>query len=431
MIYTLLSYLYSSLFLLAMPVVVAKKLFRGRQNKAYRTRWAERFGYVKLTLSESIWVHCVSVGESISVAPLVKKLARNYPNKPFVITTMTPTGSAQVKRLYQEEANIFHSFVPYDVPLFLTRFLKRVNPKLCIIMETELWPNLIACCEQKGIPVIVTNARLSQKSAAGYHRISFITRAILRQIDFINAQSKTDAERFIALSCDPKKIAVTGNLKYDFNVDGKSLQAAQKLKEAFGKRPIWIAASTHPKEDEIILAAHEKIQARHQDALLILVPRHPERFEQVYTLIQQHGFRSERHSCANAEGLKGIDVYLGDSMGEMMLFYAICDIAFVGGSFSGTGGHNMLEPAALAKPILSGPSVFNFAEVARRLCESGALFIVADEKELTDKVIEFIEQPEFREASGARALACFKHNQGALDKQYRQIEKYLHACEMD
>ncbi|WP_119344523.1 lipid IV(A) 3-deoxy-D-manno-octulosonic acid transferase [Facilibium subflavum] len=423
--YTTIRLIYSTLFFLSLPFIVLQKLIRSRKNKGYRSRWSERFGFVKFQLPQSIWIHCVSVGESIALAPLVKKLAKTHPDEHLLITTMTPTGSAQVTKLYQGYDNIHHTYIPYDIPLFLNHFIKKVNPKLCIIMETELWPNLLACCKKRHIPLILTNARLSKKSAKGYQKIIFITRHMLNCISHINAQTQADAQRFIALHADEKKVSVTGNIKYDFEIDKQVKQQAATLKQKLGTRFTWVAASTHPGEDEIILKAHQKIKQQYPNALLILVPRHPERFDTVFQSIQDHHFKVARRSKNNDEHLEDIDVYLGDTMGELMCFYAVSDIAFVGGSFSNTGGHNMLEPAALSKPILSGPSTFNFTQVAEQLQQNQALLIARNYQELAKYIIDLIQQPEKQKQMGENALRCFNTNKGALDKQLTIIEKAL------
>ena len=429
MIYKYIRLIYSGLFLLIIPFIFIQKIVRSRHNKGYRQRWSERFGRVKFRLPQCILIHSVSMGESIAIAPLVKKLSAQYPNFNIVVTTMTPTGSSQVKKLYQNSTRIYHTYLPYDIPVFLSLFFKRINPQICIIMETELWPNLLAMCYKKSIPVILTNARLSQKSADGYAKVKFITRNIFAQISHINAQSNEDAERFIFLGMKQKNITVTGNIKYDFSIDPNIIMQGGNLKTQFGQRPIWIAASTHRPEEEIILHAHQRIQEKYPEALLILVPRHPERFNEVYQIIQKHHFTTGRRSLNN-KPLNKINVYLADTMGEMMLFYAVCDIAFVGGSFSNTGGHNMIEPAALGKAILSGPSTFNFAQVTQLLLKNKALTIVSDANELADSIIMLFQHKEKQKIMGDNALACYNQNKGALTIQLKLIERFIDASNM-
>ncbi|WP_018298570.1 lipid IV(A) 3-deoxy-D-manno-octulosonic acid transferase [Fangia hongkongensis] len=426
MLYNILRTIYSIGFFLLLPFIFIQKLIRSRKNKGYRTRWSERLGFTPFKLNESIWVHSVSVGESIAISPLVKKLATNYPDKNFVITTMTPTGSEQVLKLYRNMDNIYHTFIPFDIPLFLHIFLKRISARVCIIMETEIWPNLIHICHKKSIPVILTNARLSEKSARGYQKIRFISQQMLKEITHINAQTIEDKRRFLPLLDTESKITVTGNLKYDFTISQAQLDEAKALKEKFTKRPIWVAASTHPGEDEIILKVHKALKKSHPDALLILVPRHPERFNDVYNLALQHDFITVRRSTtADESKMQKADIYLGDTMGEMMIFYALCDIAFVGGSFSQTGGHNMLEPASVSKAILSGPSVFNFKDVSNKLIENNALLIVHNEIELQNQLSDLFSNAKASQKMGEHAYQCFIQNQGALEKQFNIIKKYI------
>ena len=423
MTYQIIRFFYSFLFSLSLPFIIIKKLIRSRKNKGYRQRMTERFGFVSFRLKKSIWIHSVSMGESIAIAPLVKKLAQTYPDHHFIVTTMTPTGSMQVLKLYADFSNIKHSYIPYDIPVLLKCFIRRVNPQLCIIMETEIWPNLLAVCTNKAIPVILLNARLSQKSANAYAKISFRKQKMLNQFSHISTQSFDDAKRFSALGMPEEKISIDGNVKYDFPIASDLLLNANKLRKTFNKKIIWIAASTHQGEDEIIIKAHQSILAKHPDTLLILVPRHPERFNQVAQLIQAQQLPFSRRG--GKQSTQNIDVYLADTMGEMMLLYAASDIAFIGGSFVNTGGHNMLEPAALAKPILSGESIFNFAQIAQKLQERDALVLVANENELTVELLELIEQPNKAQQMGDAALAVFNQNKGALNKQFTLVKGYL------
>lgn len=423
MIYTLIRFIYSLLFCLSLPFITIKKLIRSRKNKGYRQRIAERYGFTPFYINESIWIHSVSIGESIAISPLVRKLALTFLDKTFIITTMTPTGSDQVQELYKNFNNIKHSYIPYDIACLLKRFIQRTNPKLCIIMETEIWPNLLAQCAKCNIPTILINARLSQKSATGYAKISFIMRKMLKQINHISAQTTDDAKRFIDLGMPTNKVSVDGNIKYDFPIADNLLKDAQILRKQFTKKHIWIAASTHQGEDKIILDAHRHLLQTIPSALLILVPRHPERFNQVAELIKKNNLSYSRRSSNQYD----IDnqVYFGDTMGEMMLLYATSDIAFVGGSIINNGGHNILEPAALAKPILSGPSVFNFAQVAQKLQAKHALTLVNNSTGLSAHLQTLFNNPQIAKTQGDAALMVFKQNKGALDKQCSIIEGFL------
>lgn len=429
MLYRFIRFIYSILFVSIIPCIFIKKIVNGYYNQSYNERWFERFGKVSFRLKRSILIHSVSIGESIAVAPLVKKLSITYPDLEIVVTTMTLTGSTQVKKIYQDYSSIHHTYLPYDIPIFLNNFFKYTNPEVCIIMETELWPNLLAICHKKLIPVIITNARLSAKSVDLYKKIRFFTRNMFSHISHVNAQTNDDKKRFVSLGMQSKKIVVTGNIKYDFSVDPGIVNQASLLKARFGKRPIWIASSTHHNEEEIILQAHQKIQIKYPTALFIIVPRHPERFNKVYRIIKRYRFRISRRSWKSKK-LDAIDVYLADTMGEMMLFYAVSDIVFVGGSFSGTGGHNMIEPSALSKVIITGPSTFNFSEVIKFLLRNKALIITENAQELADNIVRLFQEKREHTMMGRRAFSCYNQNRGALNTQFRFIRQLVDEKKM-
>jgi 3-deoxy-D-manno-octulosonic-acid transferase len=398
-----LRYLYTFLFYLALPFILLRLLWRARKNPAYLKRWSERFGFAPQKLDQSIWLHAVSVGETIAAIPLIKALLAKHPGVPLVVTNMTPTGAARVKAAFKDQ--VIQTYIPYDLPDMVHRFIDRIRPRILIVMETELWPNLYAASLQKSIPIVVTNARLSHASAVGYHRITPLTREMFQAITLLLAQAKADADRFIALGLSEEKVHVTGNLKFDLEIPEALFAKCEALREKLGKaRFIWIAASTHPGEEEILLAAHQHIKKHQPDALLILVPRHPERFSLVATLAEQQGFHVIRRS-QNASVTEKTDVYLGDTMGELLLMYGAADVAFVGGSFVNVGGHNMLEPAALSKPILTGPILFNFADISDLLLKAG----------------------EKRAAMGEKAFTVLKQNRGALERQVEKIESLLQS----
>lgn len=416
-------YLYTVLFYLALPFLFVRLLWRSRRAPAYRTRWAERLGYCPFELKESIWVHSVSVGETIAAIPLIKALKKRYPNLQLVITNMTPTGSARVKAAFGD--SVYNAFVPYDVPVALRLFMQRIKPRVLIIMETELWPNLLAVTHEQHVPIIVTNARLSEKSAQGYRRIAGLTRGMLNVTHTVAAQAQPDAERFISLGMPSDRVVVTGNLKFDLELAPDLATKSAELRQQLGSdRPIWIAASTHPGEEEIILAAHQKILQSIPQALLILVPRHPERFDAVAELITQQGLRFVRRS-QGAVCDAATQVYLSDTMGEMMMMYSVCDVAFVAGSFAMIGGHNMLEPAAVHKPVVTGPQLYNFAEISAWMIEAQGMVTVQDSDELARVMIELLSDHEKRHRMGEQAYQVVERNRGAMQKQLAVIEKVI------
>ena len=389
----------------------------------YRCRIAERFGFSPQRLKGTIWIHAVSVGETLAAIPLIKALKNAYPQTPILVTNMTPTGAARVKAAFGD--SVFQAYIPYDLPDAVGRFLSRIQPKVAVILETEIWPNLFAACKLRGIPLVITNARLSEKSAKGYQQIAALTREMLSAVSILASQGKADAERFIALGLPAAKIAVTGNLKYDLEIPEDLAAKGEALRQQLGKdRSIWVAASTHGGEEEIILAAHKLVREKNPDALLILVPRHPDRFDQVAALIGQQGFRFIRRS-AGAPCTAEVQVYLGDTMGEMLSMFSAVDVAFVAGSFAQVGGHNVLEPAALNKPVISGPVLFNFTEISQKLREAKGLIIVNNAEELASSVNQFFADPGYRKQIGDNARRVVEDNRGALQKQLQCIQRVL------
>lgn len=417
--------LYSILFYLLLPAAFLRLFWRGRKAPAYRRRWAERLGWVPAISGERpIWVHAVSVGETLAAVPLVRALQSHYPDTPLLVTTTTPTGSERVRAAFGD--SVQHVYAPYDLPSVVQRFLNRTRPRLVVVMETELWPNLFHALRACGIPLLVVNARLSPRSTRGYQRLGELTRATIGCIDIIAAQSPADAERYAALGATAEQLVTTGNIKFDMSLPDNLAQAGKELRAGFGtERPVWIAASTHEGEDEQVLVAHRRLLDRYPNLLLILVPRHPERFERVAVLCREQGFQLARRS----HGEVGADaqVYLGDTMGELMRMYAAADVAFVGGSLVPTGGHNLLEPAALGLVPLSGPHLFNFQQIAELLAAMEALTLVADAAALAAQVERLLAEPALRRAAGERARQVVEDNRGALTRTLELIALRLTA----
>ena len=419
--------LYTLLLYLAVPVIAVRLWLRSRKAPAYAKRIGERFA---LTLPEfkqgGIWLHAVSVGESIAAAPVVKALQQQYPDLPITVTCMTPTGSERIQSLFGD--SVQHCYLPYDLPLASKRFLQRLQPRLAIVMETELWPNHINQCARLNIPVVLANGRLSERSARGYGRFPKLVAPMLKQISALAVQSEIEAQRFIELGARADAVMVTGSIKYDLQVAEGLPEQAQTLREQWHatQRPVWIAASTHEGEDAQILAAHQLLLQQFPQALLILVPRHPERFASVHALCLEQGLQVQRRSTqalVNAEQ----QVLLGDTMGELMLLYAVADVALVGGSLIKHGGHNMLEPIALAKPTLTGPHYFNFLDIAQQLLDAGALLEVAGVQQLAQRVAELWRNPTLVEDMCAAGQQVLQRNQGALQRLLDMIQAQLTA----
>lgn len=415
-------YLYSFLLYLSLPYLFLRLLWRSRKQPEYRQRLGERLGFYPERLHNCIWVHAVSVGETLAAIPLIKFLLAKYPQYPILVTTMTPTGAARVKTAFNH--GVTHAYIPYDFPGAVSRFLSAMQPRVAVIMETELWPNLLHACRKRNIPVCLVNARLSEKSARGYQRIAPLTRKMLNDINVIAAHGQADAERFIALGAPGERVIITGNIKFDIELPQDLSARSAALRESLGKdRFVWIAASTHEGEEEIVLAAHKKLREQVPQALLVLVPRHPDRFDAIAKLAQQSfptARRSQQQAVTNETA-----VYLGDTMGELLLLYGASDVAFVAGSLIPRGGHNMLEPGALGKPILTGPHLFNFAEISEMFVAAKAMNIVTNAEELGAELIRLAQDSAARADMGQRSLQVMADNRGALAKQMEIIGREL------
>jgi len=414
-------FLYSFVFYLLLPFIFIRLYLRGRKAPAYRLRWAERLGFYKpKKLEKSIWIHAVSVGEVLAAAPLVKQLKASHPDLPIVLTTMTPTGSERVQAIMGDQVS--HVYVPYDVPTALSRFYGWARPCLLIIIETELWPNTIYSAYKRKIPVILANARLSEKSMKGYDRGGSLVRNMLQQIDHIAVQAEADAGRFQNLGVSADQITITGSVKFDISIDEQVKQGGNELKKQWQGRPCVVAASTHAGEDEQVLKAFAGFKKQVSNALLILVPRHPERFDQVAGLLSAQGLSYSRRS--SGETVKSdTQVLLGDTMGELLLLMAASDAVFVGGSLVETGGHNVLEPIALGLPTVTGPHVFNFQTICESLFEKGGLHKVNNAEELADVWCKWNKQQPQQQIENASQF--LSENRGASKRQHALISRYL------
>lgn len=418
-------YLYTGLFYLLLPLVILRMLWRSLKAPDYAKRLQERFG--KITTENQlpkhgIWLHAVSVGEFNAACALIKKLQSDYPNLPIVITTTTPTGSARVKAVFGD--SIAHIYAPYDLPHAVSRFLNLIEPKIAVIMETELWPNILAHCRMRNIPVVIANARLSARSATSYKRVFPIVRSMLGNISMVAAQTDKDANRFIELGMAREQVKITGNLKFDQEIPQSISEIATELRAKWNTtRPVWIAASTHEGEEELVFQAYENILKEIPDCVLLLVPRHPERFAKVTALSRKLGYqtssRSKDDACLQTQ------VFIGDTMGELTMFYAVADIAYVGGSLVPIGGHNLLEPAAIGVPSITGPHYFNMKSVTDMLIESGVTKRVQDPTELANTVVQLLQDSLSRSEMGERGRQIILENRGAVDNHLQVISGYL------
>lgn len=415
---------YSALLYLLSPFLVLRLLVRGRKAPAYLSRWHERFAWYEKGQPEGvIWFHTVSVGEAEAAFPLIDEIAKKYTDTPILVTTTTPTGSARVKAFLGHR--VHHVYLPYDLPGAMKRFYRRFKPKMAIILETEIWPNMLYQAKQHGVPSIIVNARLSEKSARGYAKLGAFMRQTLGHVSHVCAQTEASLTRFIDLGLDKNKISVPGNIKFDTDMPAYLFEQAEVIRrDWFQQRPSWIAASTHEGEDEKVLEAFSIIKKQQPDTLLVLVPRHPERFNSVAKLCEKRGYTVTRRSEQKSSLVK-TDVFLLDTLGELKLYYATVDVAFIGGSFVPTGGHNMLEAAAHSVPVLFGPFVHNFTEISDRLLANGAALQVENPDQLAQQVIELLEHPEKRDQMGAAGYNFVEKNKGAVNNVAERIISML------
>ncbi len=425
---------YNILFYTVLPFIMLRLLWRSLRAPAYARRWGERLGLPGAAASERarqtsawIWVHTVSVGETIAAAPMIRSLLEQHPAYGIVVTTMTPTGSAQVRELFEDQ--VCHVYAPYDYPGAVKRFLRLFRPSMVILMETELWPNIVHYSKRSSAQVLVINARLSARSMRGYEKFSALARPMLQQIDCIAAQAAADAERFRALGVSAERLRVTGSVKFELELPADLEQKKTALAALIeGQRPVWVAASTRAsdgaREEEQVLAAFQRCLEEIPELLLILVPRHPERFNEVARLCAERGLSVVRRSTQQPVSQQ-TQVFLGDSMGEMLAWFSLSDVAFVGGSLVNTGCHNVLEPAALGVPVLVGPSQFNFQTICEQLQEAGALKTVPDEQALARAVLDLLRDEPGRQLMGEAGQRTVAQNRGALQRILSLIAERL------
>ncbi|MDW1986980.1 lipid IV(A) 3-deoxy-D-manno-octulosonic acid transferase [Vibrio sp. 811] len=408
---------YTLLLALASPLLLFG-LYKSKPNKPqFGSRWKEHFGITpKLKSNDKpIWIHAVSVGESIAATPLIKALKEQNPEQSILVTTTTSTGAEQIAKLGDL---IEHRYMPIDFGFAIKGFLKSVQPKQMLIIETELWPNTLHHVYKAGIPITVVNARLSDKSCQNYAKIQRLFNQLHPCLTQVLCQTDSDAERFERLGVEKKKLSVTGSIKFDIQISEQVKQQGQQLRAQLGNdRPIWIAASTHKGEDEQVLDAHRQVLKSHPNALLVLVPRHPERFDDVFTLCQQQGFNTVRRTSTHAVETN-TQVYLGDTMGEMLTLIGAADICFMGGSLIGdkVGGHNVLEPAALGVPIINGPSFFNFKEIVHEMKQNNLIKIVKNEDELARAIVALIKDVAAHERITSELAHFMLANSGSLQR---------------
>jgi 3-deoxy-D-manno-octulosonic-acid transferase len=419
-----LRFLYLLAVYLTAPIISAVLLWRGIRDRSYWHNFSQRFGLGPRATPHGVWLHAVSVGEVQACAPLVVALARGHPQLPLTVTTFTPTGAARARALIGHLAAV--RYVPFDLPGAVRRFLGRVEPRLAIIFETELWPNLYRECRRRRVPLVLASARLSARSLGRYQRLGALFTDAVSTASIVAAQGEGDAARFRALGAAPDSTHVTGNLKFDFELPEGLAERGRRLRTEYASgRPMWVAGSTHEGEEAAVLEAHRQVRARHADALVAIAPRHPARFAQVAQQLAQAGVAFVRRSDGGGAHGTDAEVLLLDSLGELLEFYAAADVAFVGGSLAPVGGHNLLEPAALGVPALTGPHTFNGPEVAQLLISRGAVRVVQNPHELGAAVSSLLADRHERERMGSLGRGSVEASRGALGRLLGLIEPLL------
>jgi 3-deoxy-D-manno-octulosonic-acid transferase len=412
--------LYSFIVICAAPIAFVIVLWRGLRDHGYWRGLRQRFGFGPVVAHPPcIWLHAVSLGEMSAAAPLIRAVRVRFPEFPVVLTTATPAGRSRAQAMFGETVDL--RFLPYDTPGSVRRFLARIQPRLAIIMETELWPNLFGECERRGVPVILASARLSAKSVARYRRAGKLFSSVFTDNVLVAAQSAADAQRFQSIGAAAALVHVVGNVKFDLELDAATVAAGQGQRTA---RPAWVAGSTHAGEEEQVLAAHALLRQRFPNALLLLAPRHKDRFGAVAELLMRHGLNFTRRSSGEVP-TDGTEVVLIDTVGELNLLYATADLAFVGGSLVPIGGHNLLEPAALGLPVLTGPFQFNNKEIAQQLLERGAAREVKDPNRLAFELAALLANAAERQRMGTIGREIIAANRGSVSRLLKLMEPSL------
>ena len=417
-------FLYSTLITLSTPFVLSYFAIRGLRDRDYLGRWNERFGFIADDHpKDGILVHAASVGEFNAASPLIKALLKTYPDVPLTVTTLTPTGSERVSRELGDK--VLHSYIPMDTPGAVRRFLKRLQPRLIIVMETEIWPNLYLQSQELGIPLLMANARLSKRSVERFQRLPGLVADVLHTVDWVGAQSEADADRFISCGSNPQHVDMTGNIKFDLTVPASLEERAEALRLRWGRqRPVLVAGSTHEADENIVIPAFVALLSSLPDALLILVPRYPERFTRATQLAITAGLQTELRSQSEACS-KQAQCFVIDSIGELMNYYACADLAFVGGSFGDQGGHNPLEPAALGKPVLLGPNMENAKEIVSQLLHRDAARRISNQQDFRQTAQQILTDGVLRDKMGQAGRSLVEENRGALDLTLKAVKRLL------
>ncbi|CAM3735337.1 MULTISPECIES: lipid IV(A) 3-deoxy-D-manno-octulosonic acid transferase [Pseudoalteromonas] len=417
--------LYSLLLLVLAPILLSYLYFiRGRKNPGYRTHFTERLGFNPNKLPQhAVVIHCASVGEVLAATPLIKSVLKEQAAAPIIVTCNTPTGREEITKAFHSNVQVHVCYLPIDFAFAVRKFFMTLKPKLLIVMETELWPNIFHYAKQNQCKTLVVNARLSEKSYQGYKKHAWLTKGLMSNIDLLAAHNEEDGERFIKLGLVQSKLHITGSIKFDISITEEEIAKARQFQANYPERLIWLAGSTHPKEHEQVIAAHQRVLKQVSNALLIIAPRHPEQFQAVadYLSEQEIAFTKKSSNGINAEA----SVLLADTLGELKWLFGGADIAYIGGSLIERGGHNPLEAAAHGVPILTGPHTYNFAHIYPQLIAQQGAIVVDDKDKLAAQIITLFEDKSLRTQIGANAQSVLVENTGAIAKTMKLINKSL------
>lgn len=410
-------YLYRLALYVAFPIILLRLLWRALREPRYFEKLPQRLGLGFRAVRPNaggVWIHAVSVGEVNAAAPLIEYLLKHDPKKPIIVTTMTPTGAERVKTTFAERVQ--HCYLPYDYPGAVRRFLNHASPCLAIVMETEIWPNFIAGCNRLSIPLLYVNVRLSERSYRGYQRFSSLIKPTLEKINRFAVQNEADAQRLIRLGAPAAAVTVTGSIKFDIELKPEVIKSAQALRNEWGQaRLIWVVGSTHEGEEATILKTFAQLRTEFKSLLLVIAPRHPQRFATVFRLCARDYQTVLRSQTTGSLG-EEVDIYIADTIGDLPMLIAAGDVAFIGGSLMPIGGHNVLEASAAEVPVVFGKHMFNFSEIAELLLQNDAAIQVMNDKELTEAMQRLLASQSLREKYAKRGKDIVAKNSGALEK---------------
>ena len=418
--------IYSLLLWLILPIILTRLLWRHFKDPSYSREWLQRFGYIPQdTNTYDIWIHAVSLGEANAATPLVRRLMRQKPGIRILITTMTATGLERVVKTFGD--NVGHFYAPYDYSFAVRRFLDKVQPKILILIETEIWPNIIHCCNERDVPIVMLNVRLSSKSKRNYQRVAWLTQPTFRRIEKFGVQSEIHLERLIDLGVHPSSVHKTGSMKFETKLAAGTHEIAEAIRQDWSHhRLVVVAGSTHEGEEDLLLSIFQQLKTCHKELLLVIAPRHPERFDGVCRIVTRSGFTLLRRTEQHGTLPNNVDILVADTLGELPVLYGAADVAVVGGSLlHGLGGHNILEPCGVGVPVIFGPFMPNFEEISQLTIESGAGIQIQDIADLQIQLSNLLNNPNLRSSMGECGVKMIGENSGATERSMQILQPLI------